>query len=58
MIPTSAALAPSDVTKNSGNSAWIISDEISMNMETKPSAHTVAGTLRVALTGSMAIELP
>jgi hypothetical protein len=28
---------------NTGRRLWIISDEMSMNMETKPSVHTVRG---------------
>jgi hypothetical protein len=44
--PTSAALAPSVETRNTGRSAWIISDELSMKSDTKPSAQTARGTAR------------
>lgn len=44
--PTSAALAPRLPTRNTGNRLWIISDEISMNIETKPNAQTPRGTAR------------
>ena len=40
---TVVTLAPSTVTRNTGNSAWIISDETSMQRLTKPSAHTPRG---------------
>jgi hypothetical protein len=45
MRPISAMLAPSE-TRNAGRMAWIISDEMSMNMDTKPSAQTLRGTAR------------
>jgi len=44
--PTSVALAPSVDTRNTGSSACTISDETSMNSETKPSTQTVRGTAR------------
>ncbi len=41
--PTVVTLAPSTVTRNTGSSAWIISDETSMKRLTNPSAHTPRG---------------
>ncbi len=41
--PTVVTLAPSAVTRNTGRSEWIISDETSMNRLTNPSAHTPRG---------------
>src|SRR4029079_11481829 len=38
-----AALAPSVTVRNSGSSAWMLSDEASMNRLTRPSAPTVRG---------------
>src|SRR4051794_32136346 len=49
--PTSAALAPSVETRNTGSSAWIISEETSMKSETNPSAQTVRGTARQPVGG-------
>ena len=43
MRPTNKVLAPSTDTRNTGNKLWIISEEMSMNKLTKPSAHTPAG---------------
>src|SRR5690606_6110140 len=42
--PTSATLAPSVLTRKTGNRLWIISEEISMNIDTKPMAQTPRGT--------------
>ena len=42
--PTSRALAPRVPTRNTGSRAWIISDEISMNIDTNPRAQTPRGT--------------
>lgn len=42
-MPTSNTLAPKVVVRKSGNSAWMVSEEISMKKLTKPSAHTVRG---------------
>src|SRR3954468_3551553 len=44
--PTAAMLIPRLSTRNRGSRAWIISDEMSMNREMKPSAQTVRGTSR------------
>ena len=41
--PTARALAPSVVTMNIGRRAWIISEEISMSMLTKPNTQMPAG---------------
>jgi hypothetical protein len=38
--------APSTVTRYTGSKAWIISEEISISMDTNPSAHTPAGTAK------------
>ena len=46
MKPTSSADAPSTPIMYIGRSAWIISDEMSMNIETKPSAQTPVGIWR------------
>src|SRR3546814_2647562 len=46
MTPTVSADVPSTATRYTGRSACIISDEKSMNIETKPSAHTPAGMAR------------
>jgi hypothetical protein len=43
MIPTMSVVAPSVVTRKIGNSAWIKSDNVSMNRLTKPSIHIVRG---------------
>ena len=43
MIPTVKVLAPRTVTRNTGSSAWIISEEMSMNRLTKPSAQMLRG---------------
>src|SRR3954470_15713781 len=43
IIPTVVTLAPRVTVRNKGNSAWIVSDDRSMNRLTKPSAHTVRG---------------
>ena len=43
MMPTASTLTPSVPTRNSGSRLWIISDEMSINMLTKPSTHTPAG---------------
>src|SRR5262249_7562387 len=41
--PTADTLAPSTLTRNTGKSAWIISEEMSIRRLTKPSAHTPRG---------------
>jgi hypothetical protein len=46
--PTKATLAPRVPVRNRGSSEWIISDEMSMNRLTRPSAHTVGGMLDLA----------
>jgi hypothetical protein len=51
MRPTISALAPSTEIKNTGSRPWIISEEISMNMLTKPSAHTPRGIARSPVRG-------
>ena len=43
MKPTISVLAPSTETRNTGSRPWIISDEISMNRLTKPSAQMLPG---------------
>ena len=43
MRPTVRALLPSTVTMKSGNRLWIISDEISISMLTKPNTQTPRG---------------
>ena len=42
--PTVATDALSVPTRNTGNSPWIISDDMSMNSDTSPSATTVRGS--------------
>ncbi len=44
--PSVSADAPSVVTRKTGSNAWIISEEISMNMLTKPSIQTPDGIAR------------
>src|SRR5271166_4896164 len=44
ITPTLIALAPSTLTRKRGRSAWIISEETSMNRLTKPSTQTPQGT--------------
>ena len=46
MMPTVSVEAPSTLTRYSGSSAWIISEEESMNSETRPSAQTLPGISR------------
>jgi len=41
--PTVSALAASAVVRNTGNSAWIISDEMSISRLTKPSVQIAGG---------------
>ncbi|BFO03334.1 hypothetical protein KNHN1_17120 [Pseudomonas guariconensis] len=41
--PTATTDVPSTDTMYSGSKAWIISDEMSMNIETKPNAQTLRG---------------
>ncbi|MNJ56836.1 hypothetical protein D3C77_524000 [compost metagenome] len=41
--PTATTEVPSTVTMYSGSRAWIISEEMSMNIDTKPSAQTLRG---------------
>jgi hypothetical protein len=43
MMPTVMALAPRTTVINTGSKLWIISEEISINMLTKPRSHTVRG---------------
>jgi len=51
--------APSTLTRKTGSNAWTISDEMSMNMLTKPSAQMLRGNLALrverAVGGSLAI---
>src|SRR3990167_8493641 len=49
--PTVKALAPSTPTMNKGNRLWIISEEMSISMLTKPRAHIPAGICRKVLEG-------
>jgi len=42
-MPTQSAPAPSTVTMNTGSSAWTISEDMSMSIETSPSAQIVRG---------------
>ena len=54
ITPTATTEVPSTVTMYSGSSAWIISEEMSMNIDTKPSAQTlrgIFGRVLVALAG-------
>ena len=44
IAPTTATLTPSVVVRNSGSSAWMISDDRSMNRLTNPSTQTARGT--------------
>src|SRR3990170_5440441 len=46
MNPTTSVEAPRLVTRNTGRSAWIISDEMSMNRLTIPSAQMPRGIRR------------
>src|SRR6266851_528497 len=46
MKPTISVLAPSTETRNTGNRPWIISDEMSINMLTKPSTQMLPGSRR------------
>jgi hypothetical protein len=43
--PTIVVLAPTAV-REMGSRLWMSSDEMSISRETKPSAHTLAGTSR------------
>src|SRR3954466_5113873 len=43
ITPTIVTLTPSVTVRNKGRSAWIVSDDRSMNRLTKPSAQTVRG---------------
>src|SRR3954452_1462031 len=49
ITPTTVTLAPSVTVRNKGSSAWIVSDDRSMNRLTKPSAHTVRGIAGFAM---------
>ncbi|BBH47186.1 hypothetical protein KU43P_36630 [Pseudomonas sp. KU43P] len=49
MTPTATTEVPSTVTMYSGSRAWIISEEMSMNIDTKPSAQTLRGIFGKAL---------
>ena len=51
--PTEKALAPSAVTMNSGSTLWIISEEMSISMLTKPSTHTPDGICRKTVVESL-----
>ena len=44
--PTASAEAPSTPTRYTGSSAWIISEEMSISIETRPSAQMPAGIRR------------
>jgi hypothetical protein len=44
--PTISALAPSTEVRKTGSRPWIISEEMSMNRLTQPSAHTPRGMAR------------
>ena len=46
ITPTMVTLSPSVAVMNSGRSAWMISDDVSIRRLTIPSAITVGGTLR------------
>src|SRR5579863_8115779 len=48
MRPIISVLAPITEVRNTGNRPWIISDEMSMNMLTVPSAHIPPGNLASA----------
>ncbi len=50
--PTADTLAPSTLTRNTGKSAWIISEERSISRLTKPSAQTPRGIALMAARGS------
>src|SRR5690606_38188467 len=51
--PTASTEVPSTATMYMGSRAWISSEEMSMNMETKPSAQTLRGTApRLGCAGS------
>jgi hypothetical protein len=45
MSPTIPVLAPSTLTRDTGSRPWTISEEMSMNMLTKPSAQMPPGNL-------------
>ncbi|MNM30646.1 hypothetical protein D3C81_412090 [compost metagenome] len=53
ITPTAIIEVPSTVTMYSGSRAWIISEEMSMNIDTKPSAHTLRGIFCKALAVAM-----
>src|SRR5579863_4739220 len=55
--PTISVLAPSTVVRNTGSRPWIISEEMSMNRLTKPSAHTPRGMARSPAPGCSLIRL-
>jgi hypothetical protein len=46
MRPIATGPAPSTETRNTGRRLWIISDEMSINRLTKPSAQTLPGMAR------------
>ena len=50
--PITSALTPRLVAKNRGNRLWIISDEMSINMLTKPSTQMPMGKRVFAMAGS------
>ena len=49
--PTMNRNVPSTVTRYTGSNAWITSEETSINIDTKPSVQTPAGTLASPLAG-------
>ncbi len=53
MTPTASTLTPSVPTRNSGSRLWIISEEMSINMLTKPSTQTPAGMLAETMAGGL-----
>ncbi len=53
ITPTASTLTPSVPTRNSGSRLWIISEEMSINMLTKPSTQTPAGMRAAALAGGL-----
>jgi hypothetical protein len=56
MSPSNVADAPNVPTTNSGNTPWIISEEISMNIDTNPNIQTPRGIfLNMPVPDSLAI---
>ena len=54
--PTISVLAPSTLVRKTGSRPWIISEEMSMNRLTKPSAHTPPGMARSPAFGCSVIS--